>query len=148
MVVGYENIFPIEQADEHICTLVWYTRSHRAMYISASHGEETPFYLLFVEVMYFTGPTSWQGANFRLIEKPDEHLKMLRTLGCFNNWPQGFLLERTKIYAIDNPEFEIKIVAAEVERTESEPLVSVGIHKQRGDTAFEQWQREQGDQQA
>jgi hypothetical protein len=120
MAVGYVNIFPLDQSEKYTCSIDYYRISHKELRIAVSREGTSPFYLLFVDVRYFSGPTSWQGANFHLIKKPDEHLKILESLRCFKKWPQEFLLERTQVYQVDAPDdVEIKIVAAEVERIEN-----------------------------
>jgi hypothetical protein len=96
MAVGYTNIFPLEKAEECTCRLWSYEIGHSGMYIQVSHNNKPLYYLYFADVRYFSGPVGWYGANFRLIEKPDEHLKMLKAIGCFNNWPQDFCLREHK----------------------------------------------------
>jgi hypothetical protein len=83
--------------------------------VAVSHESASPFYLLFVSVWYFAVPTHWRGANFHLIEKPDEHLSVLPALGHFDNWPEH-LLRRLQIYVVATPKTEIKIVAGGVEK--------------------------------
>src|SRR3954454_189149 len=110
MTVGFENIFPFDNAEKYSCRIDYYRLSHSELRIAVSHEENSPFYLLFVDVRYFSGPTSWQGINFHLVEKPDAHLRLLESLKCFKGLPQKLLLERLQVYSINAPnDVEIKV---------------------------------------
>jgi hypothetical protein len=119
MVVGYHNIFPLDKAEEYRCDIDHYTTSHKELRVAVSHESVSPFYLLFTDVKYFSGPTEWQGANFRLIENSDEHLRILKSLKRFDKWSQDNLLKRVQVYLVGAPaNVEIMIVAADVGRIE------------------------------
>lgn len=121
MTFGYNNIFPLENSEAYRCSLCRYEIGHSGLYFELSLKSESPFYLLFPDARYFSGPPSWQGADFRLVEKPDKHLRILETLEWFNGWPKKFLLERMQVYIVQASNADIKIVAADVERLDEFP---------------------------
>lgn len=80
MAVGYRNIFPLPDANDFSCAIYKYERSHMGLYLEVSNNHGELFYLYFVGVRYFSGPPSWQGAYFQLIQKPEKQIDVLRAI--------------------------------------------------------------------
>lgn len=123
MAVGFNNIFPLDNPQEYSCAVFLYEIGHLGMYIRVSRKKEMPFYLYFPLVRYFSGPTSWQGADFQLAAKPDEHLNWLGKIGYYGNWPRDVVLdEHFQIFTIVPPGgATIVIVAGDVEKLDRPP---------------------------
>ena len=124
MPVGFHNIFPLKESDEYSCHVFTYELGHSGLYIGVSHRTrptETAFYLYFTDVRYFQCPVSWSGLGFEMLEDAQEHLNILTELRCFKAYPKDFLLRATKVYLIDTPHLDVKIVAGEVEQTQLLP---------------------------
>ncbi len=70
-----DNIFEIQNAEQYHCNILNYSLGHRNMYIEVKNVPDKfeKFYLVFGRVLYFSGLTSWRGANVRLAPN-DEYL--------------------------------------------------------------------------
>lgn len=117
MTVGYDNIFPIADADNYTCSLYRYEVSHSGLYLKVSNSDidETSFYLYFPDFSYIAAPVSWRSVDFQLLGHRDERDQALQAIGCFNKWPDEYL-RRIQIYTIEKPHLHIMILAAGVEK--------------------------------
>lgn len=115
MSAGYDNVFPIPDADKYSCKIHIYERGHSGLFIEVNNYQESPFYLYFADVDYFAGPPSWQSVNFKRLEKRDA-LSLLRTIRFFDVWSNEWLLDRKRVFVVGDPGSFVFIVAGEVER--------------------------------
>jgi hypothetical protein len=78
------------------------------------------FFIVFVGVIYFEGPMSWNGANFSLGSK-EECINILQPMG--QDYLKGFRNRVPNLYKLKQGGFEVKIVAETVEKSETPPDV-------------------------
>lgn len=119
MTTEYRDIFPIADSDKYLCSIYKYEISHSGLYLKVSNHRDQPFYLYFADVRYFSGPPSWEGANFQLLPNLEDRLNTLRTINYFAKWSDNKLLERLQVYKVDNLSWDVIIIAVEVQKMDN-----------------------------
>lgn len=119
MTTRSSSLFPIHDADEYICSIYKYEIGHSGLYLKVSNHREPPFYLYFAGVEYFSGPPSWQGVNFLIIENAENRIGTLRSISYFAKWSENKLLERLQVYKVNKPSWDVIIVAVEVQKVDN-----------------------------
>jgi hypothetical protein len=117
IVASEYKMILIENADEYWCQLYEYRISHKVMYVRLNHKKHNRewFYLYFSGVVYYSGPTVWDGANFRVVP-PKDCLSFSRELGCFEHIPDKLILNTFQLYLVEKPSFSVTIIASSVTR--------------------------------
>src|SRR5687767_8481732 len=103
-----DNIFSLKNPTECLCEVTKFKISHGALDIQLV---EEKVFLVFVGVIYFQGPMSWQGANFSLSPEV-KTLKLVRHI--YPDLAEGHenLLTRFyKLYRVRTAKFNILILA-------------------------------------
>lgn len=117
MTVGYNNIFPISDAEQFICTVIYFGGERSELKIKVYNDKDIEFYLTFRVVRYFSGPFEWKSANFVLA-----HTEVFKNLMLSLHYPEticDMIIEKewSYLYFIDKLTYNISIVAASVQKS-------------------------------
>jgi len=113
-------------ADSHAYTCkIWsYLVSHLQLLIRSWKDDfltGDTLYLLFTGVLYFDGPTIWQGADFRL-GTPDECFKLLQEKRSFEDNPEHRgVAEKIHLFKAETSRGVIRILAKNVSKSQEIP---------------------------
>lgn len=104
------NLLKLPNPDEMNCQLLSYSRGHSEMYI-AVYIEGTVRYVFLDGVQYFSGPTHWQGANFRL-GTDEEFMTIVRSFHMLKRLENEHPNHRCVLYLISTQQGnDIQIIA-------------------------------------
>lgn len=104
------NLFNIDGAPYRICQMYQYQHGHSHLDVTIfpqKHSQEPHQYIVFTEVAYIEGPTSWVGAGFRQ-RNATESFRFARSLGWSGIQKGDYTLyeaqaERSRFAAQDSP---------------------------------------------
>lgn len=104
------NLLKLQNPDEINCQLLSYSRGHSEMYIEVTIGGKIQ-YVFLNGVRYFSGPTHWQGANFRLGTN-EEFMAVAKSFAYLQRMVNENLTHHYSLYLVDTQhEEDIQIIA-------------------------------------
>lgn len=122
MEIFSRNIFGLDVPQNYYCDIKGYRHNHSMMLVRVGKDELdiNPFFITFLEVLYFEGVFQWKGADFR-IASANELKKLLRQLG-YRNKSLLVLLRHHKLFIVETETgLKIKILASEAEKSSDIP---------------------------
>jgi hypothetical protein len=110
----------VDKPETYGCSLYSYMLGHRILWIEVS-GETETFYLLFQQVIFFSGTTYWLGADF-VVEPHETCLDFVRSADLMKTIPDWGVEIMFRLYRVRGSQPEVKILAASnVYRTDKAP---------------------------
>jgi hypothetical protein len=117
------NFFNLSYPDQFACQVVGYTASLSQLVIKAtrSHQQET-YFLTFMDVAYFEGPLTWNGARF-LVADNSECMEILQQITGFSVQSKDALQEYRLFVNIpmnsSHPEEGFRIISSLADRNQT-----------------------------
>ena len=121
-------ITDVSNAQLYRCQVYRYFSGLSRLYLSVFKFQQNvpAFYLLFSDVAYFEGPVSWESADF-YEGGPEDCIDLLLNTGIVGpailEFPKAYapITETVRLYLVNTPHSQIKIIAGSVARLETVP---------------------------
>lgn len=114
-----EALISLDDAEKCWCQVYFYVVGHKMLCIKITNCTE-PMFLFFSSVLCFAGPTTWQGANFRLGSK-DELKRFIEDTGVPFTTNLDIIIDINNLYVVRNNKLNVYIVAANFSVSDQEP---------------------------
>jgi hypothetical protein len=113
-----ENVLSLDNPNSYGCALKSYQHGHKELTLQVSKGVGEPdLRVVFTQVEYFSGPTTWLGANFTT-DSDDAVIRFVREFRRYAFFTDETViplaLHLYRVIPQDEPNFEVQILAGNI----------------------------------
>lgn len=123
-----EDLFNIdvENPQMYLCKIWQYVASHQMLTILLQHMEikTKRLSVLFTHVHYFSGPTSWQGADWVVRSLNQADIPLVRTIAPFSDFESDGIEQYLRNYIMINAGNNMVQIIASTAEKRPDPLTS------------------------